>query len=211
MTIKRITTLLRLAALGCAALLPCLALAQAPANPAKAVYDTSCSACHSTGVIGAPKFGDAAQWGPRAARGIDALVKSAIAGTPKGMPPKGGRADLSDAQIRGVVEFMLASAGLGKPAPAAGAAKPAAAAASAKAGANATAAAASAPRPPRQLPLHPRLRLPHRLHLPRPPPLAPPPRLRRQPPRRRPIPLPCPPPPRRRCVRRHPGPQAAPR
>jgi c(7)-type cytochrome triheme protein len=144
-TTKRLTTLLRLAALSCAALLP--ALAHAQANPAKAVYEASCSACHGTGVIGAPKFGDAAQWGPRAARGVDALVKSAIAGTPKGMPPKGGRADLSDVQIRGVVEYMLASAGLGKPAPTAGAAKPAAAAATAKAGANAPAAtAAPAPR-----------------------------------------------------------------
>ncbi|MBK6850661.1 MAG: c-type cytochrome [Burkholderiales bacterium] len=100
--------------------------AQAQGNAAKAIYDSSCSACHATGVIGAPKFGDAAQWGPRAARGVDALVKSAIAGTPKGMPPKGGRADLSDAQMRAVVDYMLSAAGLGKAAPAA-AAKPAAA------------------------------------------------------------------------------------
>ncbi len=115
--------------------------AQAQANAAKAVYDSSCSACHGTGVIGAPKFGDAAQWGPRAAKGIDALVKSAIAGTPKGMPPKGGRADLSDAQVRGVVEYMLASAGLGKAAPAAAAKATApAAAAAAKPGAPAPAA-----------------------------------------------------------------------
>jgi c(7)-type cytochrome triheme protein len=119
--------------------------AQAQANAAKAVYDASCSACHGTGVIGAPKFGDAAQWGPRAAKGIDALVKSAIAGTPKGMPPKGGRADLSDAQIRGVVEYMVASAGLGKAAPAAPAKPPApaTAGAAAKPGAPAPAPAAA--------------------------------------------------------------------
>ncbi len=121
--------------------------AQAQANAAKAIYDSGCSACHATGVIGAPKFGDAAQWGPRAARGVDALVKSAIAGTPKGMPPKGGRADLSDAQMRAVVDYMLSAAGLGKAAPAA-AAKPAAPGTGAtKPGAAAAAATTAKPAP----------------------------------------------------------------
>ncbi|MFM2119457.1 MAG: hypothetical protein RL722_925 [Pseudomonadota bacterium] len=105
-------------------LLPGLAQAQSGAAAGKALYESGCSACHGTGVLGAPKFGDAAQWSPRAARGLDALVKSAIAGTAKGMPPKGGRADLSDAQIRATVEYMLGAAGLNKPAAAAPAAKP---------------------------------------------------------------------------------------
>ncbi|MEY2687557.1 MAG: hypothetical protein RL375_1755, partial [Pseudomonadota bacterium] len=124
--------------------------AQAQANAAKAIYDASCSACHGTGVIGAPKFGDAAQWSPRLAKGVDSLVKNAIAGTPKGMPPKGGRADLSDAQIRSVVDYMLASAGLGKAAPAAAAkpAAPPATTAAAAAGAKPGAAAPAKPAPP---------------------------------------------------------------
>jgi c(7)-type cytochrome triheme protein len=81
--------------------------AQEPSS-AKAIYELSCIGCHGSGVLGAPKLGDAAQWGPRAKAGIDALVKSATAGTAKGMPPKGGRPDLSAAQLRAVIEYMMA-------------------------------------------------------------------------------------------------------
>lgn len=81
------------------------ALAQEPA--AKAIYEQSCAGCHATGVLDAPKFGDGAAWGARAKGGIDALVKSATAGTAKGMPPKGGRADLSAGQLKAVIEYMM--------------------------------------------------------------------------------------------------------
>ncbi|MEQ1806311.1 MAG: c(7)-type cytochrome triheme domain-containing protein [Burkholderiaceae bacterium] len=96
-----------------AALLPLVLLGAAADSvaqdqaAAKAVYESSCVGCHGTGVLGAPKLGDAAQWAPRAKAGIDALVKSATAGTAKGMPPKGGRADLSAAQLRSVIEYMM--------------------------------------------------------------------------------------------------------
>lgn len=72
----------------------------------KGVYDKVCMACHGTGVGGAPKLGDKAQWAPRIQTGIDALLQSAIKG--KGaMPPKGGDASLNDAQLRAAIEFML--------------------------------------------------------------------------------------------------------
>ncbi|MFZ2649842.1 MAG: c-type cytochrome, partial [Burkholderiaceae bacterium] len=74
---------------------------------AKAIYELSCVGCHGPGILGAPKFGDAAQWAPRAKAGIDALVRSATAGTAKGMPPKGGRTDLDSAQLRAVIEYMM--------------------------------------------------------------------------------------------------------
>ncbi len=126
----------------------------------KAVYDASCAGCHGTGVLGAPKFGDSAMWAPRAKAGIDALVKSAIAGTAKGMPPKGGRADLDAAQLRAVIEYMMsggaptktAAVAAPKPAPAKSDPKTAATvAAPAPAGTAARAAAAPpapAARPP---------------------------------------------------------------
>jgi cytochrome c5 len=42
----------------------------------------------------------------RAQKGEDVLVHSAVNGL-NAMPPRGGRADLSDEQIRAAVEFML--------------------------------------------------------------------------------------------------------
>ena len=99
--------------------------AQAPTTP-KAVYETNCAACHATGILNAPKFGDQAQWAARLKDGMAALVRRAAAGTAKGMPPRGGRADLSDAQLQAVVEYMVAG---GAPAAAVAAAPAAVAAA----------------------------------------------------------------------------------
>jgi c(7)-type cytochrome triheme protein len=75
----------------------------------KTVYESACVGCHGSGVLGAPKLGDALAWGARAkaAGGLDGLVKSATAGTAKGMPPKGGRADLSAAQLKETIEYMM--------------------------------------------------------------------------------------------------------
>lgn len=93
--------------------------ASQPAAPAAAgggqsgeqIYNTTCVACHSTGVAGAPKVGDKAVWEARLAQGLDAMVGSSVKG--KGaMPPKGGNAGLSDDDIKSAVEFMLEKSGL---------------------------------------------------------------------------------------------------
>jgi cytochrome c5 len=64
-----------------------------------------CTACHSTGVNGAPKVGDHAAWGPRIAQGKEVLYQHAIMG--KGnMPPKGGTT-WPDATIRMAVDYMV--------------------------------------------------------------------------------------------------------
>ncbi|HWI34937.1 MAG TPA: c-type cytochrome [Burkholderiales bacterium] len=79
---------------------------KAGAADGKKVFDSTCTACHSTGVAGSPKLGDKAAWAPRIKQGMDALVQSAVKG--KGaMPPKGGNASLSDADIRAAIEFMV--------------------------------------------------------------------------------------------------------
>ena len=72
-------------------------------------FAAQCTACHSAGVAGAPKLGDASAWAPRIAQGYDALVHSALSG--KGaMPPQGG-GDLSDLEIGRAVVYMANKAG----------------------------------------------------------------------------------------------------
>ena len=65
-----------------------------------------CAACHATGAAGAPKVGDKAAWKARIAAGMGTVVSNAIKG--KGaMPPKGGRTNLTDAQIKSIVAYMV--------------------------------------------------------------------------------------------------------
>jgi cytochrome c5 len=80
----------------------------------KEIVSTVCSACHGTGVMGAPKLGDKTVWEPRLAQGFDTLVSHATHGF-KAMPAKGGDASLTDAQVRGAVADMVAQAGLPVP------------------------------------------------------------------------------------------------
>jgi cytochrome c5 len=91
-----------------------LAASVSPAGAAPAVnvpatgeqaFTQVCSACHGTGINGAPKVGDHAAWAPRIAQGKETLYKDAIAG--KGaMPPKGGTT-WPDATIRMAVDYMV--------------------------------------------------------------------------------------------------------
>lgn len=86
-----------------------VAAAAAGAADGKKVFDSTCTACHSTGVAGAPKLGDKAAWAPRIKQGMDTLLQSALKG--KGaMPPKGGNASLSDADVKAAIEFMVSQA-----------------------------------------------------------------------------------------------------
>ena len=75
------------------------------------VYNSACLACHGAGIGGAPILGDAGQWAPRIEQGIDILTQHAIQGYTGSvgyMPPKGGRMDLSDDEIAGAVDYMVA-------------------------------------------------------------------------------------------------------
>ena len=69
------------------------------------LYQGACLACHSTGAAGAPKIGDAGAWKARLAKGLDAMVASAIKGI-GAMPPRGG-SQYNDDQIQAVIEYIL--------------------------------------------------------------------------------------------------------
>ena len=84
------------------------AAAAAPAGKvdAKGAYQSACFACHGTGAAGAPKLGDKGAWKARIAQGNATLYDHALKGF-KGMPPKGGRADLGDDVVKAVVDYMV--------------------------------------------------------------------------------------------------------
>lgn len=93
--------------------------AQAAATPAafdgsldgEMIYTNVCAACHAAGVAGAPAM-QASAWEGRMDQGMDVMVAHAIegyTGSAGYMPPKGGRTDLSDEQVRATVEWMLSS------------------------------------------------------------------------------------------------------
>lgn len=69
------------------------------------IYTSVCSACHGTGAAGAPILGSPAM-AERAGKGMDTLMQSALNGL-NAMPPRGGRADLSDEQVQVAIEYMI--------------------------------------------------------------------------------------------------------
>ncbi len=87
-----------------------------PVSPEKTAGRTAvqivrahCALCHDSGFDGAPRVGDRATWAKSTALGIDRLVRITVRGH-GGMPPRGGEASLSDAELRGAVIYMASSA-----------------------------------------------------------------------------------------------------
>ena len=72
----------------------------------EAVYNAVCHTCHATGLLGAPKYGDAGAWGARISKGKDTLYTHAINGF-NAMPAKGG-ADIVDEEVTNAVDYMVA-------------------------------------------------------------------------------------------------------
>ena len=85
------------------------AAAKGAAGAGKKTFDSVCTACHTAGVAGAPKFGDKAAWAPRIAQGKDKLYHSALTGK-NAMPAKGGNPSLSDADVKAAVDYMVSAA-----------------------------------------------------------------------------------------------------
>lgn len=86
---------------------PAPAVAAGPKS-GKDVYTGFCATCHGTGLMSAPKLGAAADWAPRAAKGLETLYTHAISGF-NSMPPKGMCAACTDDEIKAAVDHMVES------------------------------------------------------------------------------------------------------
>jgi len=82
-------------------------VAAAPASMSgEQIVAQVCALCHSTGMMSSPKLGKASDWAPRIEKGVDTLYSNAINGLNM-MPARGGRADLSDDDVKAAVDHML--------------------------------------------------------------------------------------------------------
>lgn len=70
------------------------------------IYNAHCMACHTTGAAGAPKKGEAGDWEPRVAQGMDVVYEHTITGI-RGMPPRGLCMTCSDDDLKAVVDWIL--------------------------------------------------------------------------------------------------------
>jgi cytochrome c5 len=121
--------------------------ANRPLRSGEEVFKAQCTTCHTAGVAGAPKFGNKEDWAPRIAKGLDALVQSALHG--KGNMPAQGGGDFDDVEVARGAAYMANAAGAHFPEPQRPAAGATAAASAPAGGASATAAApAAAPAAP---------------------------------------------------------------
>jgi cytochrome c5 len=73
------------------------------------VFKAQCSACHTSGAAGAPKFGDAGAWGARIKTGYDVLLTSALKG--KGAMGAQSGGDFEEYEIARAVVYMTNAAG----------------------------------------------------------------------------------------------------
>lgn len=73
------------------------------------VFKAQCTTCHTAGVAGAPKVGDAAAWAPRLKAGFDTLLHSALKG--KGAMGAQGGGDFEDLEIARAVVYMANASG----------------------------------------------------------------------------------------------------
>jgi len=90
---------------GSAAAAPAQAASSGPRSGSE-VYNAACTACHGTGVAGAPIKGDAEAWAPRIAKGMDTLTNHALNGF-NAMPARGACADCSDEEIVNAIKYMV--------------------------------------------------------------------------------------------------------
>ena len=71
-------------------------------------WSRSCALCHVTGEGGAPRIGNAEEWGPRLATGRDLLLQHTIEGF-NNMPPLGYCMSCEQTDFVALIDFMAES------------------------------------------------------------------------------------------------------
>ncbi len=92
--------------------------AAAPAAPValavdgQKVFNTTCTACHTPGIAGAPKFADKAAWAPRVKQGSAVLYEHALKGFQgkAGVMPAKGGSQATDDEVKAAVDYMVSAA-----------------------------------------------------------------------------------------------------
>lgn len=72
------------------------------------LFATSCKNCHDSPGNPAPQIGDGAAWGPRVAKGLDQLVKNAMAGYNQ-MPAGGMCITCTPQDYEALIRYMAAA------------------------------------------------------------------------------------------------------
>lgn len=74
------------------------------------VYQNNCAMCHKTGLNAAPKYGNKRAWTPIIEQGKEKVYENSLNG--KGaMPPRGGKPNLTDQEVKDAVNYMVGAAG----------------------------------------------------------------------------------------------------
>lgn len=76
------------------------------------VFENVCTQCHASDstTLDSPKLGNEAEWAPRIAKGMEALLESATEGL-NTMPARGGRSDLTDEELERAIVYMANQSG----------------------------------------------------------------------------------------------------
>jgi len=78
----------------------------ATAIDGEAAYEENCAVCHETGMMGAPREGEASDWKDRSNLWQAVLMEHAKTGYFE-MPARGGKTDLPDEVVQAAAEYML--------------------------------------------------------------------------------------------------------
>ncbi|WP_227671404.1 c-type cytochrome [Psychrobacter sp. 72-O-c] len=77
-------------------------------NVGAQLYNKQCVACHQNGLLNAPKYGDAAAWAPRIAKGKETLYTHAANGFNQMNAQV--NAEVTEEQVHAAVDYMVAAA-----------------------------------------------------------------------------------------------------